>query len=224
MSTSRAGKFAHQPMFTGVEGSLFKLVLPTIQMIVQSNDSIDEQLTDRGLIPLRLMESLIVLKFVSATVLSAQRAQRKFGVPASVLMAMAMFEHCSDASNLTEGKSFATGCCCCVPSGIESWFIERAKLLSRSPKFREAMASAADVNSYLERLLSLGFFEDRLDMADVLAIVDHNDLRECDLAGELMPGEFARSRYATTRDHAGRVTFIPAVTAADLRGERRPAF
>lgn len=160
--------------------------------------SLDEA-ADLGLLPISLREHLTVIGFLAATVLDAQAAQRKYGVPASVLIAIGLAVSGWDASALPGGNG---------------WFLKEAHYLARSGKFQPALGTAADVKSYLAALRWLGYFSNRhkgsFDADDVLSPIDDYDLRDCDVAGLLPLGEYSGTRYEATRDEGGTLELRPA--------------
>jgi len=79
----------------------------TLSAFIQATEISDSQLDEcenRGLLPIPLAESFVMLKFLSRTILAAQKAQRQYGVPASVLIGIAVFESSWDADDLIEGR------------------------------------------------------------------------------------------------------------------------
>ena len=184
-----------------------------IQATGEDNQRNAQFCIDRGLLPIGLLHAFEVLGFVSRTVLSAHQAQRKYGIPASVLMAIGMLDHGYDAQDVAGDQSIYQGCVCCLAPNIGKWFMEKAEHLAT--KFKEAMPFVDDVKAYIKSLRDLSFC-DNLYAIDVLALIEAWDLEECDLAAILVPGEFDRSVFKPMRDDAGRVQLVPALDMRTL--------
>lgn len=189
------------------ESQLLDLLAPFANCNPPFSYSASNRCTNRGLIPGCLLESLKVLEFLCATVLSAQKAQRMYGVRASVLLAMAIDEASFDVRNLTrdpqifcdrEVERHSTS-----PS-IDRWFLCRAKALA-TKLFRKALNCNKNAKSYVEALGRLGYFEeDYLKVQDLCSIVETNQLEECDLAGMLPIGEYSRGDYEAAEEPCWR--------------------
>lgn len=191
------------------ESRLLDLLAPFAHCTPPFSYSASHRCTDRGLIPGCLLESLKVLEFLCATVLSAQKAQRVYGVRASVLLAMAIDEAAFDVRNLTrdpqifcdrEVERHSTS-----PT-IDRWFSCRAKALA-TKLYRKAL-NCRNAKSYIEALCKLGYFEDSLKAQDLYSIVETNELEECDLAGLLPIGEYSRDCYEAGRDETCKLRRI----------------
>lgn len=190
------------------ESQLLDLLAPFANCNPPFSYSAGTRCTERGLIPGCLLESLQVLEFLCATVLSAQKSQRMYGVRASVLLAMAIDESAFNVRNLTrerqifsdrevEGHS--------TSPIIDQWFFRRAKSLS-TKIFRPALNRNKNAKGYIESLCKLGYFEDSLKAQDLCSIIKTNKLEACDVAGMLPIGEYSRAKYEAVRDTAGNVT------------------
>jgi len=211
-TTSRSTSHQHIPMFRRDEISL-------MSSLIQGTEISENHLTqcaERGLLPLKLANTFQILKFVSRTVLAAQKAQRKYAVPASVLIAMAAMESCYEADDLhLSPKHLAPwqGCQCCYAPDIEKWFLEKAKYLAESPEFRDAWAIVNDVKAYVLSLCSLGlktciYSGDGL-ADDLLGIIEEYELEELDLAGILIAGDYNKTKYTAVRDESGVMQLKP---------------
>jgi hypothetical protein len=185
------------------------LLLPLAQSMELSWNHINKCVR-AGLIPQILQGSFVVLKFLSRTVLAAQKAQRCFGVPASVLIAIAINESAWEVDDLAVAHArtvAGVSCACCSPD-IEAWFLAKAKYLSESPEFRDAWPLVHDVRAYVLRLFSLGL-GDELDAQDIISIIEDYNLEECDLAALLPPGEYDRDTFTAVRDERGVMQLKP---------------
>jgi len=207
------GAYSHVPMFHTAD---LNAILPFIQG-TNVDDRQLQECEDKGLLPVKLASYFQMLKFLSRTVLAAQKAQRRHGVPASVLIAISTCESAWDADDLAaSSRRFAAwqGCACCYSLDIEKWFLDKAEFISTSPKFRDALPLIHDVKTYVTKLYSLGL-GNYLDGEDVLSIIEQFGLEECDLAAMLLPGEFHKRRYTAARDDSGVMQLKPF----DLRRE-----
>jgi hypothetical protein len=219
--SSSTGTNHHIPMFNGVE---MALVSPLIKSTNFDYDLVTE-CENRGYLPLKLMDGLHTVKFLSRTVLAAQKAQRTYGVPASVLISIAMDKSAFDADNLLENSQLAVewpGCGCCYSPEILKWFMKMAERLTESPKCRNAMKLLPDISAYVKRLFSLKLGSN-LDAEDVLANVANYGLEDCDLAALRQPGEHRKSEFTPIRDKHGAVTLVNPLVQGLLDLEREDA-
>ena len=154
-----------------------------------------------------------MMRFVCHTVLSAQKAQRKYGVPASVLISIAMHEVGWDPTDLMEGEPLLPDCGCCISASVDNWFMDQARELAISKAYRGAMPLVHDVEAYVKKLSTLGFCCES-DAEDILNRIQGYELQDCDLAGILPPGQFSRDTFEPIRDSTGLVQLRPAL---DLR-------
>jgi hypothetical protein len=171
----------HVPMFNAVE---MTVVAPLIRS-TDSNYQIIDECEKRGYLPIKMGETLVVAKFLARTVLAAQKAQRTYSVPASVLISIAIDATAFDADGLTEkGKNPVEwpGCECCYSPDIHKWFIDKAAFLAKSPRYRKAMKLLPDLDAYVKKIYSLGLGSD-LDAKDILSNIAQHDLKECDFGG-----------------------------------------
>ncbi len=172
------------------ESQLLDLLAPFAHIKPPFHYSATNRCIDRGLIPECMFAYLETLEFLCATVLSAQKAQRIFGVRASVLLAMAMDEASYDFRGLTRDPNMF-----CdydpklhsVSREIDRWFMRRAKQLT-AKRFQKALNST-NALFHLKLLSDLGYY-DRIRGEDLCSIVTTNNLEECDLAGMLPIGEY----------------------------------
>jgi hypothetical protein len=179
-------------MFNSVEMAIVS------QLIHSTNTTYElvRECEGRGFISGAIKESLIVAKFLSRTVLAAQAAQRLYGVPASVLISMALYESGWDADGLLKNREGAVewpGCTCCYSPEIHEWFLAKAKLLAESSPYSSALQLVGDVKAYLLKVYSLGLGSE-LDAGDILSPIETYELKECDFAGWLDPGQY-RTKY-----------------------------
>jgi hypothetical protein len=212
MSKNRLSKTEaahHISMFHGAE---MALISPLIRSTDFNYDLVDE-CGNRGFIPHMLADALGVAKFLSRTILAAQFAQRSYGVPASFLISIGLDESAWDAdrlARLVDGSVEWPGCECCYSPGIQRWFLETAKVLAESPKYRKARSLTSDVKAYAHKLCSLGF-RSALDMQDILDLIESYGLEECDLAALKQPGEYSRDEFTAVRDEKGGVKLVNAL-------------
>jgi hypothetical protein len=206
MAKSKAQR--RQPVDENVQASqeLQILLRPIVQGTDFCNASQDrywsDVVSDRGLIPSRLMESLSVIMFLARNVLHAQDAQRRYGVPASVLMSIALNLSAWGYGSLSDGNG---------------WFEVEARRLVTSDRYRVAILSADDASLYVRKLDELGYC-DEIDVGaeDILSPIEQYDLTACDLAGILPIGEYRAGRYRAVRSEAGRIELRPAMDMREL--------
>jgi len=199
----------HVPMFHRTE---LAFVAPLIHSTNISYEHISECLA-KGLLSTQLATSFELLKFLSRTVLAAQKTQRKYGVPASVLIAIAVNESAWEADDLCVGRRRLAawqGCDCCYAPDIEMWFLTKGKHLSTSAKFRGAMPLVHDVKAYVHELCVLGLENGTWSYeGDLLDLIENFGLEQCDLAAILQPGEFSKRNYQAERDDRGVMQLKP---------------
>lgn len=88
-----------------IERQFLESLVPYMAIVPSFSYSAGSRCQEKGLLPGHLLAALEVLQFLSCTVLSAQKAQRLYGIRASVLLAMALDEFSFDANNLLkDGK------------------------------------------------------------------------------------------------------------------------
>lgn len=194
---SRTPSHHHVGMFNAVEMSIISQFIRGTDL----DDQVREECGARGLMPQKLNEPLVIAKFLSRTILAAQAAQRVYGVPASVLISMALHESSWEAASLLKSAGDAVewpGCECCYSPEIQQWFFTRAKLLI-SRKYSAALSLVADVKAYVSKICSIGLldkFGSKIDGGDILSPIENYDLEECDLAGWLAPGEYRNPMHS----------------------------
>jgi hypothetical protein len=211
--TSLSASRHHVSMFHHVD---MAMVSPLIRS-TNFDHGLIEECVNRGFVTSKLSEPLTVVKFLSRTVLAAQFAQRKYGVPASFLISFGLYKSGWEATGLIHDVERAIewpGCDCCYSPGIREWFVKTAKLLAKSRKYRNALPLAHDVKAYAEKLLALGFFEDVNDMQDILDPIERYDLAKCDLAALRQPGEYRASEFEAYRDKSGAISFVNPLVKA----------
>lgn len=171
------------------ERQLLDRLVPYMAVVPPFDYSASGRCLEKGLLPSLLLDSLRVLQFLSVTVLSAQKAQRSYGVRASVLLSMALLESSFDAHDLLENGPLSDNNAGTISPQIDAWFMAKAKSLATSEQFKGAVAVNCDVKAYIRKLGELGFCEG-LEAADLCATVDRYDLDACDLAGMLPVGVY----------------------------------
>lgn len=209
----------HVPMFGDSEVEMLKLLTPLIRFSKCASREVIDKWEARGLLPMGLMDNFCAVLFISCTILSAQKAQRLFGVPASVLISMALDEIGFNAQDLAGDQSLLQKCGCCVAPNIDSWFMKRAQLLGTSDPFQEAMPFVNNVKMYVEKLSDLGFWNEfaELKVMDLPDNVASYCLEACDLAAILPAGHYDRNLFEDVRDDAGCVQLKPAMDMREWR-------
>lgn len=105
-----------------------------------------EALRQRGLLSMRVFDSLNMARFLSFTLPAARAAQDITGVPASLLVADGFQYYAGD--NVFEGNDFFnTGNK--FETVLDS-FMHRAQMLKGDAKLRAAVSSSLDVASFIE--------------------------------------------------------------------------
>jgi len=213
LRSSKSNTSGHTPMFGEAEVALLDLLKPFIECADLITHEVIDRCEKRGLLPIGLMDEFLTVLFVSCTVLSAQKAQRLYGVPASVLMSIALLEEGFDAGSLAGDQPLIQCCGCCVPPNLDKWFLEKAQHLAT---FREAMPLVDDVKRYIEKLRDLGFCEG-LEAEDLIANIENYHLEECDVAAILLPGQYDSTLFKVVRDDAGRAQLKPGMDLREWR-------
>jgi hypothetical protein len=186
-------------------------VISPLARSIDFDHDIARECESRGFLPACLMEPLLVAKFLSRTILAAQLAQRTYGVPASFLIGMALFDSSWDAEDLDlvgdlESDTAEFACF----SGVQRWFLEAAKLLAESPKYAKALPLAGDdVKAYGRELAALGF-RDSIGVEDILTPIENYGLEDCDLPALCQPNEYTRERFTEFRNERGARQLRPA--------------
>ena len=160
--------------------------------------------TQRGLLPGHLLDCLRVLNLLSVAVLSAQKAQRKYGVRASVLLSMVLDEFGFDVRDLARDPMIHSD----APDGrrrvspnIDRWFLARARHLATAKAFRPALGCAS-VRDYIREICDCGF-GDWMKAKDLSSNIEAYGLEACDLAGMLPIGEYVWGEFDRVNDGAG---------------------
>lgn len=187
------------------EARLLELLIPVMGISSSPLLSRMTKCQEKGLLPGHLIACLEVLQFLTYTVLSAQKAQRLFGVRASVLLAMAMNEGAFDVSNLINSSPFSeyAGVCSLSPA-LDKWFLARARRLTADKRFRKAMSCAKDPKVYIFELFGLGYC-DRLEALDLVDNIKSYDLEFCDRAGLLDIGQYRTAAFEEVCDWNGNL-------------------
>ena len=148
-----------------------------------------------------MMEPINLIAFLAATVIDAQRAQRKYGIPASILISIGLSLTAWNSADLPEGNQ---------------WFQNEAAKLALSPEFRTALPFVNDARSYLAELERLDYFRENYRADDILGPIERYDLAECDVAGFLPFGEYSGTRHDAIQDETGRVELRRALDLRDV--------
>lgn len=200
VGSSEAGMHRRTPAFNGVEAIL-------VSSFIQNTDfnlDLVGECVDRGFLPLDFGDWFSLAKFLGRTILAAQRAQRSYGVPASFLIGIALYESGWNADRLADDDAFDSvmepESCCSL--GIQKWFLKTAQLLAESAEYASAMPFIGNLKTYAEKLCALGF-RDSLFMEDVLGPIEIYKLEECDLAPLRQPNEYRRNLFTECRDDSG---------------------
>jgi hypothetical protein len=203
MSRAKSTKTVSQQHIPKLNSVEVALISPLVQNISFDHEIVEE-CVKRGFIPRCLAEPLIVVKFLSRTILAAQSAQREYRIPASFLIGLAIYESGWDAETLAknvEGDDATEFTSCSLD--VQRWFLEVARVLAESPKYAKALPLAdVDVKAYGMKLAALGF-RDSLDMEDILTPIENYNLQQCDLAALRSPNEYTQELFTQFRDEHG---------------------
>jgi hypothetical protein len=212
----------HVGIFHGAEMA----VLAPLIRSTDFNPHVISECAEKGLIPLSIANALNAAGFVARTVLAAQLAQRTYGVPASVLMAVGIYRSGTTVEDLIEDADRAVewpGCDCCYSPMIRKWFMDFAAGLVGSARGREALrllpgrefVIKRPVLKLYVRALGVAGFWDSLESEDIISNIERYDLDECDRAAIFAPGCYERATYKeAARD--GGTKLVPVW--ADLLG------
>jgi hypothetical protein len=189
-----------------IERQLLESLVPYMAIVPSFSYSAGSRCQEKGLLPGHLLAALDVLQFLSCTVLSAQKAQRLYGIRASVLLAMALDESSFDANDLLKNGKLLNDYSGerAISPQVNDWFLARAKMLATSKRFRAAMSLSSNVKAYIHRICDLGFC-DNLNAEDLCQNVETYQLQECDLAGMLPVGEYETYAFDKVHDEFGTV-------------------
>ena len=93
-----------------------------------------------------------------------------------------------------------------ISRDIDRWFSKKAKLLATTKTLRKALPCTS-VEGYIKHVCELGF-ERLARCRGSEANVENYHLQDCDCAGMLPIGKFARSEYNPVHDTLGRLTGV----------------
>ena len=185
------------------KSGLLELLIPFMGCEPRFGHTSGDRCINRGLLPGHLLDSLRVLDFLAVTVISAQSAQRQYGVRASVLISMAIDESAFDVRGLVNDPMIFR-----EPAGertishdIDKWFLNRARRLATTKALRKALPCVS-VEHYIREICNLGF-GDSMKAEDLWANIETYHLEDCDRAGMLPIGEYSSDEYDLVRDAAG---------------------
>ncbi|MGD1106936.1 MAG: hypothetical protein ABR865_07810 [Terracidiphilus sp.] len=187
------------------EEELVDLLTPFFRCEVPFSYTVSLRCTERGLLPGHLLSCLTVLNFLSFAVLSAQKAQRKYRVRASVLLSMALDEFAFDIHSLACGSALCSdaGDVKRISPKIDRWFLARARQLATAKGFRQ-VPRGGSTRGYIYQICERGF-GDSLKADDLWANIENYHLADCDLAGFLPIGEYVSWEFDRFTDGAGNL-------------------
>jgi hypothetical protein len=192
----------HVGMFHGAE---MARIAPLIRS-TNFNEHVISECGDKGFIPLVIDNALTVAKFLARTILAAQLAHRTYGVPASVLIAAALYKSGMTVETLIANPDRAVewpGCDCCYSPMVQKWFMDFAARLVGSAKGRKVLKLLPDrhfvidlprLELYVKGLAFAGFW-DQMEAKDIIGNIREYGLDECDLAAIFQPNEYSRTSY-----------------------------
>ncbi len=198
-----------KPLFHPVEIS----VMSALVRDANFDHQIVTECVERGFLPGALGEALTLVKFLSRTVLAAQGAQRAYGVPASFLIGVGIYDSGWDADRLCKSVDHGSGSPGREPHltpEMRRYFMHTARLLAESKKYSGAMKFVHCVDVYAKELCSRGY-RTRLDMEDILSPIERYELRCCDLGAMLEPNEYNMWRFTEYRDACGARKLRPSL-------------
>lgn len=185
------------------ERDLLELLVPFMGCLPPFVSTASERCSAKGLLPSHLVDYLVVLNLLSFTVLSAQKAQRKYGVRASVLLSMAIDESSFEIRDLVSSPNLIReqeGRRSLSPD-IDRWFLNRAKKLATSKAFKDALPCVA-VREYIQAICESGF-GDPMKALDLWSNIENYHLEDCDRAAMLPIGRYDSALYDQVKDAAG---------------------
>lgn len=155
-----------------------------------------QECVDCGLLPLSAITEFYMLRLLVHVVPAAQSAQRAYGIPASVLIAIAAHESAWGTTDLARkhGEYFQTSSQHLSSShdeGVELSFLNEAKHLTTDPRFRTATRYAGDALIYAGQLCANGLGDD-LDRQDITQMITEYELEECDRTAQFPPETYHR--------------------------------
>jgi hypothetical protein len=202
-------------MFHGEEMA----VLAPLIRSTNFNQDVISACVETGSLPLVIANALEAAKFLVRTVLAAQSAQRTYGVPASVLLAVAFYRSGTTVEGLIADPGRAVewpGCDCCYSPSVQKWFMDFAAHLVRSAKGRKALEllpgrdfviDLPRLKLYVRGLGVAGFWDSR-ESEDIISEIEEHGLDECDRAAIFEPGYYRRMTYKESlRD--GGIKLVP---------------
>ena len=206
MFATRSQLLERSPEATNSEMDLLERLVPYMDVLPPFSYAASQKCLAKGLLPAGLLGAVNTLQFLTCTVLSAQKAQRTYGVRASVLLAMALGESAYDANNLLSGGKLLDDYNGerSISSDIDEWFSERAQMLACTEPFREALPFVADSKTYIHRICALGFCDDS-DARDLVSRIEEFFLTDLDMAGLLPLGQYEQHCFDRVRDDSGAV-------------------
>lgn len=155
-----------------------------------------QECVDCGLLPLSAINEFYMLRLLVHVVPAAQSAQRAYGIPASVLIAIAARESAWGTTDFSRkhGEYFKTSSRHLSSShdeGVELSFLNEAKHLTTDPRFRTATRYAGDALIYACQLCANGLGDD-LYRSDITRMITEYELEECDRVAQFPPGTYLR--------------------------------
>ncbi len=170
------------------EEQLIDLLTPFFRCEVPFSYTVEERCMERGLLPGHLLDCLGALHFLSFAVLSAQKAQRRYGVRASVLLSMALDEFGHDIRDLARDPMLCSdaGDVKRISPSIDRWFLARARRLATAKAFRQVHQGPSP-RRYIYEICEHGF-GDSLKADDLWANIESYHL------DGLRPGRDASDR------------------------------
>jgi hypothetical protein len=155
-----------------------------------------QECVDCGLLPLSAITEFYMLRLLVHVVPAAQSAQRAYGIPASVLIAIAARESAWGTTDLARkhGEYFKTSSRHLSSShdgGVELSFLNEAKHLTTDPRLRTATRYAGNALLYAGQLCANGLGDD-LYRQDITQMITEHELEQCDRTAQFPPGSYLR--------------------------------
>lgn len=190
------------------ESRLLELLVPFMGCYPPFGFTAGDRCLSRGLLPGHLLDCLHVLDFLSVTVLSAQKAQRAYGVRASVLLAMAIDECGFEVRDLARDPELLQEDYDnnrLISPRVDQWFMNRAKRFA-TKRFQKAL-QCVSLEGCVDLICELGF-GDSMKAKDLWANIESYHLDDCDRAGMLPIGEYDSGAYSAVRDDRGNLRSV----------------
>ncbi len=199
------------------EEQLVDILTPFFGCVPPFSYTVGNRCMERGLLPRHLLFCLAVLNFLSFAVLSAQKAQRRYGVRASVLLSMALDEFAFDIRHLARDPMICRDLDGrrSVSPNINRWFLARARRLATAKAFRTSRGWWPSPRAYIFRLCELGFCNS-FTAEDLCSNIEVYGLKDCDLAGLLPIGEYASGEFDRVDDGIGGLVGVKPSPHRDL--------